>query len=341
MSRGKRDSEWRVIRRCLSIIRRAQRGPASRNDLLEAALAHEDPSAHEGVEDQVLYQRLEKDLGRIRRNLMVDLYFDRRTGRYTIHDIWLPLLDLPDEDLETIAWLEETFDYDSPQHDEVHALLGRLRFYLGVERQGMIEHCRAALEMDLKQRDEDEIKPAVWKGLTKALSERRQVEFLYLSPQYGDGQPRCHVVDPHEWYFDTTRGHHYLRAYCRRCEGANDHTGYITYRVGRILQLKVLPQKLAPVTPAVPRYAVEYELMPEVARTGVTRLRWIEIKEIERRDDGSALVRGETENLFWAVRALLHYGSTCRVLGGPEVLHEMERVVGEMAGLYDSVKRKT
>jgi hypothetical protein len=28
MSRGKRDSQWLVIRRCLSLIRRVQRGPA-------------------------------------------------------------------------------------------------------------------------------------------------------------------------------------------------------------------------------------------------------------------------------------------------------------------------
>jgi len=323
------------MRRCLAIIRRAQRGPASRDDLVKAALAQDEPGAREGVEDQALYRRLEKDLGRIRQNLMVDLYFDRRAGGYDIRDTWTPLLDLPDEDLKTIAWLEQTFDLESPQHDEVHALLGRLRLYLGVERQGMIGHCRAALEMDLKQRDEDEIPPAVWKGLTRALSERRQVEFLYLSPQYDDGQPRCHVVDPHRQYF--VRGHYYLRAYCRRVTGpdgrAEPHC-YITYRVGRITELEVLPQKMSPVSPTASRYSVEYELSPKVARTGVTHQPEIEIQKIERREDGSALVRGETESPFWAVRALLHYGSTCRVLGGTEVMREMREVVGRMAEVY-------
>ncbi|MEA3340298.1 MAG: WYL domain-containing protein [Chloroflexota bacterium] len=335
MSRGSRESQWHVMRRCLAIIRRAQRCPASRDDLLEAALAQEEPGAREGTEKQVLYHRLEKDLGRIRNNLMVDLYCDRRTGAYTIRDTWLPLLDLPDEDLATMAWLEQTFDYDSPQHDEVHALLGRLRLYLGVERQGEIDRYRPSLAVDLGQRDEDEIEAAVWEGLTRALLERRQVEFLYLSPQYEDGQPRRHVAAPHERYFE--RGHYYLRAYCRRVTGPDGRAEprcYIAYRVGRIMELKVLPQKMSPLSPAAPRYSVEYELSPQVARTGVTHQPEIEVREIERREDGSALVRGETENLFWAVRALLHYGSTCRVLGGPEVAREMREVVGRMADVY-------
>jgi predicted DNA-binding transcriptional regulator YafY len=45
-------------------------------------------------------------------------------------------------------------------------------------------------------------------------------------------------------------------------------------------------------------------------------------------------VRGETHNLFWAVQRLLQYGAGCRVLGGPELRAEMQRVVTEMARLY-------
>jgi predicted DNA-binding transcriptional regulator YafY len=100
--------------------------------------------------------------------------------------------------------------------------------------------------------------------------------------------------------------------------------------------LTVLPQKLSPLPPAAPRYAVEYELTPTVARLGVTRQPKIEIQEIERREDGSALVRGETDSLFWAVHALLHYGPNCRVLGGPEMLREMRQTVRKMATIYDT-----
>jgi predicted DNA-binding transcriptional regulator YafY len=71
-----------------------------------------------------------------------------------------------------------------------------------------------------------------------------------------------------------------------------------------------------------------------VARLGVTRHPQIETTKVERREDGSALVRGETDSVFWAVRTLLHYGPNCRVLGGPEVVREMEHVVRAMAGIY-------
>jgi predicted DNA-binding transcriptional regulator YafY len=337
MPRRKRESEWSVTRRCLAIIRRAQRGPANWRELVEAVLAQE-PEGYGEAKGQALYRHLEKDLQRIRQRLMVDLYYDRQAGGYTIRDTWLPLLDLPDEDLETVAWLEQTFDHDSPRHDEVHALLGRLRSYLGLERQAAIERCRTALALDLRQRDEDEIPPAVWDGLTKAILERRRAELVYLSPYYEDGQPRRHVVDPYErYYFDTASGHYYLRAYCRCIEGPGgreEPRTYRTYRLGRILELAVLPQKLSPLPPAPPSYAVVYELAARVARLGVTHHPRIKIQEVEQRAGGSVLVRGETDNVFWATRTLLHYGSNCRVLGGPEMVREMRGVVGEMAGMY-------
>jgi predicted DNA-binding transcriptional regulator YafY len=300
-------------------------------------LDREGPEAYGEIEGQALRRRLENDLQRIRDNLMIDLYFDRQAGGYVIRDTWLPLLDLPDADLETIAWLEQTFDHDSPQHDEVHVLLGRLLFYLAPERRALVERCRTALVMDLGQRDEDEIPPAVWDGLTKSLVERRRVEFFYRSPQQEDRVPRRHVIDPYERYFDTVRGHYYLQGWCHYTDGPlgrYDQQKYFYYRLGRIADLRLLPNKLPPFPPSTPRYAVEYELTAKIARLGITHHRGIESKEIERREDGSALVRGETANVFWAVRTLLHYGPNCRVLGGREMVREMRQIVRKMAAIY-------
>jgi predicted DNA-binding transcriptional regulator YafY len=336
MPRGRRESEWLVARRCLAIIRRAQRGPASRRELIEAALAQE-PEGYGEVEGRTLYRRLEKDLQRIRERLRVDLYYDRQIGGYAIRDTWLPLLDLPDDDLATIAWLEQTFDHDSPQHDEVHALLGRLRFYLGVERRAAIERCRTALVVDLGQRDEDEIPPEVWDALTRALVGQRRIEFTYRSPQQQDGVPRRHVADPYERYFDTVRGHYYLRGWCHYTDGPlgrYDQHKYFYYRLGRISDVRLLPHKLSPFPPPAPRYAVAYELSARIARLGITHHRGIDVEQTERREDGSVLVRGETDNVFWTIQTLLHYGPNCRVVGGPEMLREMGRVVGKMAEIY-------
>ena len=337
MPQGKRGSQWLVIRRCLALIQRAQRGPASQDELLQAVLNQEGPEAYGETSGKALQRRLENDLHRIRNDLLVDLYFDRRVGGYVIRDTWLPLLDLPDKDLATIAWLEQTFGHDSPQHDEVHALLGRLRFYLAPERSVVIERRHTALAMDLGQRDEDEISPAVWAGLTKALVKRRRVEFAYRSPQQEDGVPRRHVVDPDERYFDTVRGHYYLRGWCHYTDGPlgrYEQGRYFYYRLGRIADLRVLPNKLPATLPTAPRYAVEYELTPQVAQLGITHHRGLEITKIERQETGGVVVSGTTDNLFWAVRTLLHYGPNCRVLGGPEMLWEMRKVVREMAKIY-------
>jgi len=309
--------------------------------LIEAVLAQEGPEAYGQVQGELLHRRLGEDRKRIRENLGIDLSFDRQQGGYVIHVQGLPLLDLPDEDLATIAWLEQTFDHDSPQHDEVHGLLGRLRSYLSLGRREEIERCRTTLAVDLGQRDEDEIAPTVWDGLTKALLEGRQVELVYLSPRYADGQPRRYVVDPYERYFDTTRGHYYLYGYCHYAigpDGRETRRRYTAYRLGRIRELTVLPQKLSPVRLPAPRYEVAYELAAAVARLGVTRHPRIEVRDVEQRADGSAIVRGETDNLFWAVRTLLHYGPNCRVLGGPEVMREMQAVVREMAQQYEATR---
>jgi hypothetical protein len=340
MPRGIRQSEWLVIRRCLAIICRVQRGPASWQELVQAVLDREQSDAYGQTGRKNLHKRLENDLERIRERLMIDVSFDRRSGGYVIRDIWQPLFDLPDEDLATIAWLEQTFDYDSPQHDQVHALLGRLRFYLGLRRQRAIEKHRTALAVDLHRRDEDEIDPEVWGRLSRALASRRRIAFSYRSPRHADGAPRRHVVDPDRRFFDPGRGHYYLRGWCRTIDGPDGrrrHGDYIRYRLGRITDLEVLPHKLTPELPPARRYEVVYELKPEVARQGISRPRDIEVDAVEPQADGSAIVRGSTTDLFWAIQALMHYRYNCRVLGGPEFLATMRRTVQKMAEVYGVV----
>jgi predicted DNA-binding transcriptional regulator YafY len=61
----------------------------------------------------------------------------------------------------------------------------------------------------------------------------------------------------------------------------------------------------------------------------------IQVLRTEPRKDGSVVVHGETEDVFWAVRALLHYGPNCQVLGGERMRAEMVRVVREMAKVYE------
>jgi len=336
-ARGQRESDWLVVRRCLALVRRAWQGPATWQALLAAVLAQEGTEAYGAGSEARQRLRLEKDLERIRNHLGVDLRFDRELGGYAVGDAALALLDLPDQDLATIAWLAQTFTPDSPQHRQVQALLGRLQQALPEARRAEIERRHTALALDLAQRDDDDIPAALWNALTRALVGRRRVEFAYRSPQHSDEAPRRHVVDPYERYFDTARGHYYLRGWCHAVDGPKGRwlpQRYLDYRLGRMAELSVLPDKLPPSPPPLPRYPVEYELQAHIARLGVSRQRGIEIDEVERRPDGSALVRGHSEDPFLAAQALLHYGANCRVLGGAEVLARMRTMVRRMADIY-------
>lgn len=336
--RGTRESTWLVARRCLAIVRRVQRGPATREELVRAVLHQEGKDAYDGAEGDTLKSKLEKDLIRVRRRLRVDVFYDRQAGGYVIKDTWLPLLELPDEDLATIAWLEQTFGPESPQHEEVHALLGRLRSYLDIDRRREIMRQREQVAVDLRRRDEDEIPDAVTARLEDAMHRRVRVTFDYYAPGRPDEASRRHTVDPYERYFK--RGHEYLRGYCRSIEGPegrHEPRVYYTYRLGRIANVQVLSQRLPPTRPPVRTYEVVYELAPVIAKGGVSSHHAIDIDTVEHRDDGSAVVRGMTEDPFATVQALIRYRHNCKVIGGSAVVQRMEEAVRKMAEVYGVV----
>jgi len=334
---GYRESQWLVMRRCWAIIRRLQRGPATREALLQTVFRQEGREAYGNRQDKALQRRFENDLQRIREKLLVNIAYDRKQKVYELTNTWLPLLDLPDEDLATLAWLEETFNLASPHHDEVHNLTDRLRFFLTVDRAVEMERRRYALQLNLARRDESEIPDEIWEALQRALEQGRRMEFFYTSPQQQDKQPRRHVVDFYAPpYFEE--GHFYIRGYCQYTDGpVGKHMmrRYFNYRLDRISDVSLLPNKLPPSPPRPHTYEVRYELAPPLARKGVSRLRGLTRMQVEQRPDGAALVQGETEDLFRILQALMRYREHCRVLGGPELLQMMQETVEKMKKLYE------
>ncbi len=341
--RGTRESHWLVIRRCLAILRRLQRGPASREALISAVLLAEEDEAYGGVDGKVLNKRFDNDLRRIRKHLGVEIAFDRKRGVYNIKDTWTPLLDLPDQDLSTLAWLEEIFDEESPHHDEVQALVDRLRLFLSVERQAEVARQRHLLRLRLTRRDEEPIPEAIWQALARALEWKRLVRLSYRSPQQADEQPRVHLVDIFEPPFFED-GHFYVRGYCRYTTGPKgryEMRRYVDYRMDRIEEIEVLPERIPPEPPSPPRYEVIYRLSPAVARQGVSRSRWILIEEVKRQEDGNAVVYGSTGDIFRARQFLMRYREHCIVLGGPELRQAMQESVEKMAKMYAGEKEKS
>lgn len=333
-----RESPTTVFRRCLALLRQLQRGPATKAELIATVhAAIEEP--YGGAEGPALDKRFERDKRKLREIFAVDLRYRRATQTYEIVNTWVPLLDLPDRALEAIAFLQKTFEPDTPNYDIVQEFLGLLIGYLSPERRGDLDRKRIDLDVKWGQRDEDTIDPGVEAGLCKALIERRWIAFDYHSPSQADEKPRHHLVQPWERYFDSVRGHYYLRGYCKETTseayGQRSQNRYFHYRLGRISNLEVLPNKLPPSPPRIRPRSLVYRLAPSIARRGdVSRHPGITILEEKPQEDGSIIVHAETENVWWAVRSLLHYGANCQILEGPEARYEMEKVVRAMTDMY-------
>jgi predicted DNA-binding transcriptional regulator YafY len=214
-----------------------------------------------------------------------------------------------------------------------------LRSYLAPERRGVVERHRQTLSITWGQRDDDEIALQVEEKLRKALLEHRLIAFDYDSPASADGKPRRHTVEPWERFFDSSRGHHYLYGYCREvhepdCSSTTPRK-YIHYRLGRITHVEILPDKLPPYPPRAQQNPLIYRLAPKIARRGeVSRNPGITIERTEAQPDGAIVVYATTDNPWWAVRTLMHYGAACEILGGPEALAEIRQIARALADLY-------
>ncbi len=332
-----RGSQWRVLRRCIEILTRLQRGPAPSDELLAIVSASEDdPSEPAGVK-----RRFEEDRRRLRQILGCNIEYDHRSNQYNLREVDLPLLDLPPEAIRGLAFLQATFSKDAPMSHEVGTLIDLLLMLISEERRREVAHERALLEVDLRPRDKDRIEDAVWEAIQKACNSHRQLEFDYFSPRHADREPRRNLVEPQRYYFDTTRKHYYLEAFCLEVSGPKGtwpRREVVHYRIGRIRGPRVIPQVFVPRRMGPRLYELIYELGPEIARLGVTE--HFPSSQVDYRPDGSTEVHTMVDDLFFALRALLHYGPGCRVLGGEEALREMRKLIKAMADQYQQPEKR-
>lgn len=336
MKRGDRESPWVVLRRCLAIVRRLQQGPADRKALVAAVRAGEFPDPYDGAEDARLQKKLEKDLWRLRYNLGIGVRFDRRAGTYRLEDAGPNgLLCLPDDCLDTLAFLYNTFQPDAPEAERVRSLLDTVISYLPEEQLRAVQRRRTILNLELRELDERDIHPKVLRAVQKAVRERRLLQFDYLSPRHDPPVPRHHTVEPYDFVF--RQGHYYLDGYCRRWKGPlgeKADAGHFSYRLAYMLpdSIRVLPSRLPPGPRPARRYRLRYELAPRLARGDISR--HFEDMTVVRRDDGWAEVTATITDPFAAAKKLLHYGQHCRVLEPPEVVRLIQEEVRGMMKLY-------
>lgn len=290
----------------------------------------------EGAGSRKLRKRFEDDRQKLCDVFGCELEYSRDEGTWTLVSMNRPLIDLPPDAVRGLAFLQATFEADTaPMRGEVRALTDALLMLISESGRDEVSRERGLIEVDLRQRDEDQIPERVWSTIQRACMRHQELEFDYLSPKHEDRTLRTHRVEPIRCYFNSVWAHYYLEAYCIEHRGPNGifPGEYIShYRMGRISEPRMLPTKFVPGRRKPRKYELVYELTPEIARLGVTR--HIEDSEVEKRPDGSAIVRAVSTDLFFDLRTLLHYGPNCRVIGGEEALRDMKALVRGMFQLY-------
>jgi len=325
------------LQRSLSILRCLQRGPASRAELADFVGVDLDPSAYEDIEQKAGQKRIENDIERLS-ELGVEI--EHKAGQYHLlsYGEFSPV-SLTEADLNTVAFLSETFSPGAPNSNDVQQLLSQLTDWLPTNQRDSIAMRRQRLRIDLRRKDDDLIDPSVQAAIERALNQHRLLRFSYRSPGQADGLPRLHTVQPWQLYFDSVRHHLYLDAYRLQVEGPYGvwkKEQWQAYRLGRILSdgIEVLPDKFASTPPKRPRHRLEYLLAPDIARLREITRHFDDMQIDLPAADGWVRVTGTTNDLFSAVRLLLGYGPNCKVIGGPEARREIEVIVEALGKLY-------
>lgn len=142
-----RRSQWRVLMRCLSLLRLLLREPAT-TEALRQIVIDEAADCGERINVQTANERLERDRARLRAILGCNIAFDYGTGLYSLLAVETPLFDVSEQAVRGLAFLQGNFaDPATPKHGEIKALLDEMLRLLPPERQREVQHQRQTLEL--------------------------------------------------------------------------------------------------------------------------------------------------------------------------------------------------
>lgn len=329
--------------RSLSILRRLQVGAADRKALIDHVQTECGPLAYEADSERAIESLLARDIKFLRENLFVNIpNVDRSRNTYEIENFgdFRPLC-LTEPELDALLTLLQSFQPGAPHSEEISSFLNRISNLLPPSQQKALKTKQARLRLNLRRRDGEVIAPLVQRTVDKAIREKRHLQFAYRTAGQRDDQPRIHEVQPDHQFFEPSRGHLYLEAYWLTSDGPvgkYKQERWQSFRLDRILadeHLRVLPQKVPPILPRRPHHHLEYWLSPGIAGLGQITRHFEEMKVHETNTDGWVRVTGTTDDLFQATRLLLGYGPNCRVTGGTDAKREMEKLIREMATVYE------
>jgi len=325
---GDKRSSWLIFGRRLFLVRRLIRGPAAAATLIGAA--------REALGDEIYpaaaTAALRHDFAALRNEFECVIHRDAHNV-YTLDDLGrLAVLDLPDPELDALAFLRATFAAGGlPNAPQVQALLQRVCALLPEDRRRQLAGSPAYPRLAHPTATSGPA-AAVLATVRRAVGQQ-QLEFTYASPYLPAGETEWHRVAPYDLVYRD--GHIYLEAYCYESSTPRLATRTIDYRLDRIASagLRVLPARLPPGRMPRPSYALRYWLSPHVAHQHDILL-WFPESALEFAADGSVLVTARITDLWQARQVLLGYREHCRVLAPPELVDLMRESVTRLAQLY-------
>lgn len=336
----KRRGEWVTFLRVLAILQRLQRGPATAEELITAVIKLVGPDAYPsgGTARRAAFKH---DRERLRAWLQAQFAYDASTKCYYLIDPG-PFfrLALSDESLLGVQLLSREFDNGMGMRTHIRSLIAEIMARLSPDERRSLEHQGdERIALDVRQDvDRGKIPERVWQTVCRATVQHRKLSFRHLSPSVDDRRPIYYEVAPQRVFYRD--GHWYLRAWRllkRDADGRDDREEvYVRFRLNYILDdewLRIWPTVLPVPYRRPPRFLVHYLLKPEIGRGEISH--HFEETNITRHADGSAEVRGYTDDLWEATRVLLSYGEGCVVLGGHELRREMLRRVKGMVRNYE------
>jgi predicted DNA-binding transcriptional regulator YafY len=330
---GTKRSSWLTFRRRLLLVRALLRGPATSAELIAGINGELGEQGY----PEAAAAALKHDFDALKGEYGCQILYDRVSRRYRLAELGeLALLDLPDECMEALAFLEASFPEGAglPEHANLRELLERVVLLLPPARQAQHRRRNSTIRLGVG-RGAGRIDPDTLSRLKHAIEGRRELAFDYLGTFDGEG-PRRHRVAPYGITF-RPEGHGYLDATVLEVtpKGGEALHAAIDYRLDRIVagSAEVLPTVLPPIRVSPRSYALRYTLAPQVARRRDLAA-YFPQTQIVYKDDGSAEVTAQVTNLWQTRQILLRYGDACHVHEPAELVALLRKTAQGLSELY-------
>jgi len=247
---------------------------------------------------------------------------ERRDGRYELRGSPVRIAFDGYETLATLSVLESLAIREPVYGKYLTSAAAKLREALPVESLRFADGGKIEFALDSASDPPED--PEVMNTLRRATHQSRRTEILYHSLRSDNVRRR--TVEPVRVSY-AQRAH---RLYAYELS-----EGRITeFRVNRILEAKMLPEKFAR---EAHRRRLD-EVRVRLSEKAFTALGKTVVPDddatIEPTGDGGAIVTGATPSVFWTVRDLAALGPEAEVLGGPKLKQEFLSFLKETSEKY-------